>query len=134
MIASDIYENCFTRVWPKLKELYSSKEVELLIEHGKGSDQDLECDLDLINRTLDIVLRNALTQTLRGTEVKVILGSVDSKFVLVIKDSGPGMEESQFSDLYSVDKLSELGLNCKVKSKKFSDFPRNHGTSITIVF
>ncbi len=134
MIATDIYENCFTQVWPRIKQLYNDKEVELILEHGKGCDVELECDLELVSRALDIVLRNALTQTLRGTDVKVVYGSVDSNFVLVVRDNGPGMEESQFNDLYSTGKLQEFGINCKVKSKKFDEFPNGHGTSITIVF
>lgn len=134
MIANELYEDCFAQVWPKLKPIFSDKEVSINLDFGTGHDQEVSGDTALIRRVIDIIFRCALTQTLRGTEIRVSIGSIDSKFALSIRDHGPGMEEHQFNDLYSVQKLNELGVSCKLKSNKFSDYPQDHGTSIRLVF
>ena len=134
MTANELYEECFARVWPKLKLLFAEKEVVINLDFGKGHDLDVEADLALVRRVMEIVFKSALTQTLRGTEIKLVVGSIDSNFALSIRDHGPGMEEHQYDELYSAQKLRELGVSCKLKSNKFSDFPQDHGTSVRIVF
>ena len=134
MTANELYEECFAQVWPRLKSLFAEKEVVINLAYGKGHDRAVDADLALVHRVMEIVLRCALTQTLRGTEIKLVVGSIDSNFALSIRDHGPGMEEHQYDELYSAQKLRELGVSCKLKSNKFSDFPQDHGTSVRIVF
>lgn len=134
MTANELYEECFAQVWPALKTVFADKEVSINLNYGKGHDLDVVGDKVLIRRVMEITLKCALTQTLRGTEINVIVGSVDSNLALNIRDHGPGMEEHQFDELYLAHKLKELGVSCKLKSNKFSDFPDDHGTSVRIVF
>ena len=134
MTANELYEECFAQVWPKLKSLFAEKEVVINLDFGKGHDLAVDADLALVRRVMEIVFKSALTQTLRGTEIKLVVGSIDSNFALSIRDHGPGMEEHQYDELYSAQKLRELGVSCKLKSNKFSDFPQDHGTSVRIVF
>lgn len=134
MTANELYEECFAQVWPKLKPIFVEKEVLIVLDFGKGHESEVSGDIALIRRVMDIIFICALTQTLRGTEIRVVVGSVDSNFALSIRDHGPGMEEHQFNDLYSLQKIKELGISCKIKSNKFSDFPLDHGTSIRLVF
>ncbi len=134
MTANEMYEDCFAQVWPKLKPIFTDKEVLINLDFGTGHDQDVSGDSVLIRRVMDIIFRCALTQTLRGTEIRVVIGSVDSNFALSIRDHGPGMEEHQYNDLYSAQKLKELGVSCNIKSNKFSDYPQDHGTCIRLVF
>ncbi|PIP89666.1 MAG: hypothetical protein COW01_04570 [Bdellovibrionales bacterium CG12_big_fil_rev_8_21_14_0_65_38_15] len=134
MTANELYEECFAQVWPRLKSLFAEKEVVINLAYGKGHDRAVDADLALVHRVMEIVFRCALTQTLRGTEIKLVVGSIDSNFALSIRDHGPGMEEHQYDELYSAQKLRELGVSCKLKSNKFSDFPQDHGTSVRIVF
>ncbi len=134
MKAIDLYTKCFTQVWRDLSPDFSEKEVEIDLNESKGAQEEVSSDVDLVERALALVLKSALTQTLRGTEVRVSVGSSEGKLALCIRDHGPGMEDHQFAPLYSTDKLQQWGITCKAKSHKFDEFPDDHGTSITIIF
>tara|TARA_R110000868_G_scaffold136049_10_gene348836 strand:- start:4706 stop:5113 length:408 start_codon:yes stop_codon:yes gene_type:complete len=134
MKAIDLYTKCFTQVWRELKPKFTEKEVVLDLIESKGAQEMVTSDPETVERVLGIVLSCALTQTLRGTEVRISVGASDGKLALCIRDHGPGMEDHQFGSLYSTDKLLQWGINFKAKSHKFAEFPDDHGTSLTLVF
>ncbi|MBH46824.1 MAG: hypothetical protein CME71_01495 [Halobacteriovorax sp.] len=132
--AIDLYTKCFTQVWKALSVDFREKEVEIDLNESKGAQELVGSDAELVERALGLVLKSALTQTLRGTEVRVTVGSSEGKLAVCIRDHGPGMEDHQFEPLYSTDRLQQWGIICKAKSHKFDEYPDDHGTSLTIVF
>lgn len=133
MTAQDIYEKCFTRVWVTLKENYEEKEVELITSLDTGADSSVDITADKLQKILQHLLKVALVQTLRGTEVRVSVGAANKQIVLTVRDHGPGMELAQINGLYELQVLEQLGAKCQISSRKFSDFPDNHGTQITAI-
>jgi two-component system sensor histidine kinase CpxA len=62
---------------------------------------------DLLRRSFDNILRNALHHTALNSEVSVHLGRQEDRFVITIDDCGPGVAEGEleriFGEFYRVD-------------------------------
>lgn len=134
MTAQELYEQCFAQVWPLVEPFYNDKEVELLYSADTGSDAQVLTNQDLLVKVLNQLLHAALTQTLRGTEVRISLGAANQQCVISVRDHGPGMSQSQANDLYHLAAIEELGLEYQFSSREFAEFPTDHGTRITVIF
>ena len=62
---------------------------------------------DLLHKSFENILRNALTHTARDSEVKVELQRVKGCYQVLIEDHGPGVPEAEldklFDEFYRVD-------------------------------
>lgn len=134
MTAQELYNECFGQVWPELEASYHDKEVEVIFTLDSGYDLPVATTPETFCGVLKHQLQMALTQTLRGTEVRVSIGAAKNQCVLTVRDHGPGMSVSQAQTLYQLDSLEKLGVQFKVSSREFMDFPDDHGTSVISVF
>ena len=134
MTAQELYEECFGQVWPQLESNYHDKEVEIIFSLDSGHDQRVDTKTEMFCTVLQHQLTMALTQTLRGTEVRISLGAAQKCCVLTVRDHGPGMSPDQAHKLYQLATLEDLGVKVKVSSREFMDFPDDHGTSVISIF
>lgn len=62
---------------------------------------------DLLHKSFENVIRNALHHTATGTTVEVSVSQVDETFVVTVEDRGPGVDEAEllriFDEFYRVD-------------------------------
>lgn len=81
-----------------------------------GKKYHFECDLtqavlassgDLLHRSFENIIRNALHHTAPNTIVKVALAKDDGAYVITVEDRGPGVAEAElskiFDEFYRVD-------------------------------
>lgn len=134
MTAHELYNECFSQVWTELEASYHAKEVEVIFTLDSGHDLAVATTQVTFCNVLKHQLQMALIQTLRGTEVRVSIGAAKGQCVLTVRDHGPGMSLSQAQSLYQLDTLEKLGVQLKVSSREFVDFPDNHGTSVISIF
>ncbi len=76
--------------------LESALEEAVVASHG-----------DLLQKSFDNMIRNALRHTAAGTTVRVILTQRDALFVVAVEDRGPGVAEEElariFDEFYRID-------------------------------
>ena len=62
---------------------------------------------DLLHKSFDNILRNALQHTAENSQVKVTLASSDDHYLVTIEDQGPGVPDQDvdniFTEFYRVD-------------------------------
>ena len=134
MTAEDLYKQCFNQVWPGLEASYAEKEVELIYQADTGSEQEVQTAPNLLTQVISHLLKSALVQTLRGTEVRITVGAANQQCVVSIRDHGPGMSSESADKLYGLQVLHALGVKIQINSRQFIDFPSDHGTRVTVIF
>ena len=68
---------------------------------------DVDSYADLLHKSFDNILRNALQHTAENSEVSVSVVSVDDAYQITVEDKGPGVPENDlnkmFNEFYRVD-------------------------------
>ncbi|MDC1067584.1 response regulator [Candidatus Kapabacteria bacterium] len=94
-----------------LKDFANEKQVQIIIDLP-GSEKEIEADSSLILKAFESVLHNAIKYSNNKTQV-LINGFLDNdKYKTVIRDNGPGIEESvklKIFELFESDELMSHG-------------------------
>ncbi|MEH6587976.1 MAG: ATP-binding protein [Halioglobus sp.] len=82
----------------------AAKKVTL---HSDQGEAVVASSGDLLHKSFDNIIRNALRHTPQGTEVRVEISSDQSSYQVCIEDQGPGVKEEElqriFEEFYRVD-------------------------------
>ena len=97
---------------------------------------DVDSCTDLLRKSFDNILRNALHHTVENSEVTVSLSSIEDAYQVVIEDQGPGVPEGDldkiFKEFYRVDSARSPnsgghGLGLAIAKRAL----RQHGGKVT---
>jgi two-component system, OmpR family, phosphate regulon sensor histidine kinase PhoR len=91
-----------------LKRKAAQKDIHLTLKHSTSEDAVIEGDSDRLKQVLINLVSNAITYTPNGGSVDISLTAQEDYVLVVVKDSGIGIEKSEipriFERFYRVDK------------------------------
>ncbi|MDD5231240.1 MAG: hybrid sensor histidine kinase/response regulator [Candidatus Marinimicrobia bacterium] len=139
-----------------LGDRFESKNVELVI-NIEESLQVMAEKRSLINSVINNILTNALKFSYEGGQVEVVANEHDDDIVMIFEDHGIGMPANLLSQIFDISKsTSRPGTNgetgtgfgmpliksfvdfyggkIEVESRDIQEYPREHGTKVSISF
>ncbi len=87
------------KIVDELAALALAKNLELKVEINENVPRELEIDVEVLQNVLFNLLDNAIKYTQIGM-VMIWAKLVQGNLMLIVKDTGPGMEERELSDLF----------------------------------
>lgn len=76
------------------------RNVSVLFDYDEGQEATVNGSAELLHRAFENVLRNALKFSSTGQSIHVSLTKEQKKFVIVIRDQGPGVHEDKLDFIF----------------------------------